>query len=616
MADDIIKIKQIRTGAGVHEIDAKYWGGYQFSDLEGILHGVVSTYVISKSNGEPSEDYKDVVYSTESLLENIDKDTLSSLIGDTTIVFKLGDIILMEETSDGTKVFDRWVSAINGDKITLAVLETQVATHHHTIDITADTNTAYTSVSKQTPTSKTMATVGTAVDVITGVENVDENENGDFVKSVTFSNVSSGGWDFTITNVSTSASGAVAHSHTVNIPKTVVSETVNVITNLSTSSYTTHKHSSEEVAGKVSSSSTINYVTGASDFGQFLTNVGTETVTTTGNTLTVTDANTSGTTSTQVSGELTGDSVKTTSNGGHTHTVSVTTGENVVTSATVAPSVITSINFVPGNVQSNVVTSVTTENITVATSWQNADTDSFVKTWECNVDASGILSFTATSANAVTSATTLTSSSSVKVIETVTSDSQTNSSLTPTSFNQEVKNENITLSGYAETSGSHTHGFTHTHTIGEHTHSIGEHTHTYVKTVVSDSHFANAITSLSTASDTWHTHASTVISVAAEAKDEETITYVYGGDKAEVVKTLTSSSESISTDTVYQKVDGDIEFPGLDIVYKKFKKDSIIPAESTNETPIVSIEFTKGDFVTSVTSGTIKTSENKGGSPS
>jgi hypothetical protein len=123
---------------------------------------------------------------------------------------------------------------------------------------------------------------------------------------------------------------------------------------------------------------------------------------------------------------------------------------------------------------------------------------------------------------------------------------------------------------------------------------------------------------LSTTSYTPHTH--TNISVAGVVSGETTITYVTGGSRTLVVRNLKESAVSTTsiapeTNEVYTKLTGDIEFPGLTITSASIsvERKSITPAAPGSEKAIKSITFTSSDFVTGLTSGSIKTSENKGG---
>lgn len=101
MADsNLITIKKIRTSAGDHLIDATYLGGYTFDDIRGMVQGVVGTYVIPISNSD-KEGYNDVVKSTGSTTHTT-KSILNGLTGSSED-YKLGDIILMEEESDGDR---------------------------------------------------------------------------------------------------------------------------------------------------------------------------------------------------------------------------------------------------------------------------------------------------------------------------------------------------------------------------------------------------------------------------------------------------------------------------------------------------------------------------------
>ena len=105
MADDLVTIKKIRTAAGDHLIDATYLGGHTFAEIEGMVHGGIETYVIPLSKKSVSG-YATIVNSTESTLTTT-KTVLDSLIeGQAKGGYKLGDVILIEATSDGKKVFD------------------------------------------------------------------------------------------------------------------------------------------------------------------------------------------------------------------------------------------------------------------------------------------------------------------------------------------------------------------------------------------------------------------------------------------------------------------------------------------------------------------------------
>ena len=162
MADNnLVTIKKIRTTAGDHLIDATFLGGYTFEEIQGMVQGVVGTFVISESKNNV-EGYEDVVKSTESTVDTTSS-VLNALTGNTES-YKVGDIILMEEVSDGEKIFDRWVSKVDGENITLAVLETQVAKHHH--EIKSTTGSAL--VGYEVESTIAVPTVGEAVTVLTG----------------------------------------------------------------------------------------------------------------------------------------------------------------------------------------------------------------------------------------------------------------------------------------------------------------------------------------------------------------------------------------------------------------------------------------------------------------
>lgn len=285
MSEDLnlITIKKIKTSAGEHDIDAKYLGGYTFEQIRGMVQGVAGTYVIGTSKSSENG-YDDVVKSTSNTVTTT-KSILNTLTG-TTESYKLGDIILMEEVSDGVKVFDRWVSLVDGDNITLAVLETQVALHHH--EVSSSKSTAITGVTP-TSTTNTMATVGNNVDVVS-------SGAGSVVTSVSFDDTA--GYDLEI-SVGTETDG-VGHSHTVEshdhsvsiIPSDFVTETASAYTTLTTSTYTPHTHTTVNVAGVQSDGTDITYVTGG-ETETFIKSL-TDSEQTTGNTVLTTGVNTDG----------------------------------------------------------------------------------------------------------------------------------------------------------------------------------------------------------------------------------------------------------------------------------------------------------------------------------
>ena len=630
MADNNF-IRQINAADGVYDISAKYLTdtsekNHTYADIHGeiqhvyeelleLSHSGIETYVIPVQGGQQTGIYKKIVHSESSTI-NTTTSELNSLISNVK-EYKVGDIILMEETSDGTKVFDRWISAINGDDITLTVLETQVAKHHHTINVSTLTSTALTNVSKITPTSSPMATVGSVVSVVTGATIT--NNTGDVVSSVDYR--TNGSYTFGIITANSSDTDAFKHSHTVkehshtvSVPQTVVSENITVISSLSSTTKNIHTHSSNIlVAGSILDNNSVTYVTGVATSDLFIKTLTDDSSSNTFETSLTTQVNSSGlVTSTQTSTDTIGDIVKTTSDGNHTHTASVYTGSSVVTSVNIAPVVVTSIDYNGGSVQSNVVTSVVTDNIMVVTSYEDAEKSQFMT--KCSVDASGILSFGL--GDAVTSAITVTASKNVNVIKTVNSGNQVIATLNISSFTQNTESNNVSLTVAINESGSHNHGFSHTHSIVSHTHDIAGHTHGYIKTVVSEKE--HAIKTLSTTSHSIHTHASNI--EVASVPSADSFTYVYDGDNATVVKTLTSidksyntSNSTSTTDDIYSKISGNIVFPELSIGYKNFEKKSVIPAVDSGENPITNITFVSSNFVTTVTSGDIKTTPNTGG---
>ena len=608
---ELVTIKKIKTAAGDHDIDAKYWDGHSFSEITDLVHGVVDTYVIPAQTTGTS-DYKAIVESSSAQVTTT-KTKLGALTGtpaEKWDKFGVGDIVLMGATSDGKVNFDRWISSVSDDNITLDVLETQVATHHHTLGVS--TGKALTGMNTPTQTA-TIPVVGTAVSVVTSVV-------GKFLTSVEFSG---GNDDLGLSHES--GEGSVSHTHTVNshshniTPSTLVSQTVSAYTSLTSESKSIHSHSSSTVAGAhVDASNPITIVTGSNGSDTFVKTLK-QTSTNTGQNTAgkVTDSNTSGlSTSTQASTDTITSDVQTLSSGAHTHDVTTTTTENVVKTVTVAPSVVTSVScsFTAPTVQANVVTSVTKVSKSVVTSANLTGTTTFMSTWSASVDTNGILSFTNTTATVGISAPTTT----ISTINAITSGTQGAGSLTidaPRSAQSQTSGK-VGASGSAESNGGHTHGFGHTHAIPSHTHGIAAHTHTYDKATVSAS--ATAITSLSTTSYTPHTHTNTT--VAGVASGETTITYVTGGSRTVVVRNLKESAVSTTsvapeTDEVYTKLTGDIEFPGLTITSASISVDrkSITPAAAGSEKAIKSITFASSDFVTGLTSGSIKTSENKGG---
>lgn len=570
---DLVTIKKIRTAAGDHLIDATYLGGHTFAEIEGMVHGGVETYVIPTSKSSVSG-YSTIVNATGNTVTTT-KTVLNNLTGgQENGGYKLGDVILMEDTSDGTKVFDRWVSKVDGENITLAVLETQVATHHHKLN--APTSKALTGIS--TSSTVTLTAVGSSVNVLTSAK-------GTFVTSVDYAD--DGKNTLTLTSDSVGGLGHThsidghTHSVTFNPTTTLVSRSIKAYTTLSTSSHTPHTHTTASVASVPTNASKITYATGVSKVsGEYVINLtDSENINTGGASLTTNANTTSLSTSTQVSTDAIGDIVKTTSSGSHTHNVTTTTDASVVTGVTVAASVVTSVKI--SHTKPTVATTVVTG-------------------WSCSVDDSGILSFTTTS--------TTQSAGTAATIE------------APRSA-QSYTSAKVTATGTAASAGAHQHGFSHIHAIPSHTHGIASHTHTYVKSIVSQ--VGTPTVTLTTNSHTPHTHTS--VAVIGSSTPDNPITYVYSGLSTSVVrdlvssdKTFTTTSTSLTTDTKYVKLDGEIEFPGLSAPTGSVATSSknITPAVAGTETALKSISFNSSNFVTSVEgaeNGAIKTSPNVGG---
>ena len=608
---DLVTIKKIRTAAGDHLIDATYLGGHTFEQIESMVHGGVETYVIPSSKSSVSG-YTTIVDSTESTLTTT-KTVLDSLTdGQANGGYKLGDVILMEATSDGKKVFDRWVSKVDGENITLAVLETQVAKHHHTVSVTTSKAKALTSATP-TSTDNAIPTVGSAVTVLTGT-------SGDVITSVVHDD--KGGHNLAIaTATSTDGIGhshtVKAHSHTVKFtPNTLVSENVAAYTSLTSANHTPHTHTNATVAGAHVDASKITYATGGGSTDTFIkTLTDSSSTTNTGGKELTTNVNTAGlTTSTQASTDTVGSTVLTLSNGAHTHNVTTTTTSNVVTSVNLAGNVTTSVklNYTAPTVKVSAVTAVTYTSTKAVSSVTLTGTTTFFSS--CSVDTSGILSFGTGTVDV--SAPTKTVASKLTV--TTKSQSAGSASLTVTSATQTYTSGKVGASGSAASAGAHQHGFSHTHAIPSHTHGVASHTHTYVKTVASTT--GSAYTSLSTSSYTPHTH--TNATVAGAHVNGGAFKYLTGGSTTDVVRNLkdveqtyTSTTSTPGTDTKYYKLSGDITFPGLTLGKKTLSTTTVTPAVAGTEKPIKSITYgSSSNFITGVTvDNSGKTSTNIGG---
>jgi hypothetical protein len=620
---DLVTIKKIKVGENLHDIDAAYLGGKSFEQIQGMIHGVIDTYVIpSKNSSKPG--YDTIVNSNDATV-SISKSDLNGLVSpdNASGTYKLGDVILVEavsndDTNKGEKAFDRWVSAVNGDTITLSILETQVATHHHTFGTT--TGSALTSVVSMPTTTNAIPTVGSAVTVLTGV-------SGEVITSVEYSTSASdkGGHSLELQN-GTSNDG-IGHSHTVNshshsvniTPNTLVSSTVEAYTSLSTSSHTPHTHTSINVAAvAVDDKTPLTYATGAGSKETFIKTLKDE-ASTTGSAAPSTLQNVDGlSTSTQASTDTIGDIVKTKESGSHSHSVSVETNSNVITSVDIAPNVTTSVrlDYNAPSVQTSVVTAVTYTSTKVLTSAvANTSTSTFVNGWV--VDESGVLTLVGddavTSVGIGTSVVTVAS----EITSTVASQSSGSANLTVTSATQTYVSGKVSSAGTAASAGAHQHGFSHTHAIPAHTHTVASHTHSYVKSVKDATN--EAYVSLNTSSYTPHKHEETT--VISTVSDAASFTYVTDGSKTSVVKdlidkpqTYTTTDAAPGTDSKYIKLTGDIDFPGLTLGKRTLSTTTVTPAVAGTEKPLASITFASANFVTGVNgTGDIKTSENKGG---
>ena len=610
MADDLVTIKKIRTAAGDHLIDATYLGGHTFDQIQGMVHGVIDTYVIPVSNStQPG--YGTVVDSEDNELTT-KKSILNGLVtpANASGTYKLGDVILIGASSDGTKKFDRWVSAVDGDNVTLSVLETKVAKHHHTLGVTTPKEKALTGATP-TLTTNAIPKVGTAVTVLTGT-------SGEVITSVSLS-----GGSNTLTIATATSADGVGHSHTVNshnhtvkfTPSTLVSKTVSAYTSLTSANYTPHTHTNVTVAGIPTNASKITYATGAGSTDSFIKTLTDSSAVNTGDRALTTNVNVDGlSTSTQASTDTVGSTVLTLSSGSHTHTVTTTTTESVITSVSLAGNVITSakLNYTAPTVQASVITSVTYTSTRAVSSVNLTGTKTFFSS--CSVDTAGVLSFE-TGTVAVSYDTTYVVTT---VHPTTKSQSAGSTSLSVSSVSQNYTSDVVSASGSAASAGAHQHGFSHTHAIPAHTHGVAAHNHTYVKTVASTT--GNAYTSLTTASYTPHTH--TNATVADAHVNGTAIKYITGGSTTSVVGNLkdveqsyTSTNSAPGTDTKYYKLSGDITFPGLTLGKKTLSTTTVTPAVAGDEKPIKSITYTSSNnFVTGVTvNNGGKTSTNIGG---
>ena len=604
-------IKKINTGTSTYEIDAAYLGNRSAADWEKMIHGAIDTYVIptSKNTETTATAYGKIVGKTDSTI-TLTQAELKSLVTPAN-EFKVGDVILLEAPStDSTFMFDRWISAIDGtsdtSNITLAILETHVQTHHHTI--TDNKSNAVTGVT--TEQTETLAKVGTAVTVVTGVSGT---------PSVMTGVAYSGTGSHSIAVATGTSTDGVGHSHSISdhshtiTPTTLVSENVGAYTSLSTSTFTQHSHGTTSVAGAHKNSGAITYATGVSSVsGTYVVDLKETSTNTGGQSLTTKSNAAANTSSLTVDSTTAIDNAKTSSAGAHTHTVSTTTTENVVKTVTLASKVATGVSKVTNNttVAANVVTSVSYASQKVLTG-HNITSANFLNA--ATVDSNGVLSFGST--KAITGHTL--TSTNVNVVKSVTSTTQSTAAptITLTTADQSSSSGTVTASGSAASAGGHQHGFNHIHAIPTHTHSINSHTHTYAKTSVSST--GTPTVTLSTSSYTPHTHTSVTV-VGSTTNDSNPTTYVYGGAKTTVVKTLKSSAEAttskgLTTDTKYYKVTGKITLPALkpttENLSTMLSTKSINPAD-TGEKAIKSVTPQTSQFVTDVVD---KTSENKPG---
>ena len=609
-------IKQIKDSLGnVHDIHAKSadhaatassadnatkWSGHTFQEITDLIHGVVDTYVIPAQSTNKTDAYKAIVEASSAQVTT----TISALKGlvqgeESGIDYNwdkigVGDIILMGATSDGKINFDRWVSNVSGESVTLDVLETQVATHHHTITTTS--TTAVKSIS-MTPTTTAMATTGASTTVVTGKTSSDVTSGYDFITSIEHTG---GDYTFEVVAASASTADSVGHSHTVSSHNhsvtlghaALVSTRVSAYTSLTSTNKTLHTHGTNVTAAgsKTDDSSPTKIVTGGSQTTVVATL--TESSATTGKNTNglATGDNTNGLSTNDIDSTTT-----TASSGSHTHSVSAKTSENFVKTVDIAPSVVTSVSWsvIAPSVAPTVVTAV-------GRTITSADT---VVDWSASVDASGILSFAVTPGKRLTG---------VTITSTTASQTPGSTTISASRYEQSHTSSIVTATCTTGSAGSHSHGFSHTHTIPAHTHSIASHTHEYNKTVQGST--ASAYTSLTSTNKTLHTHGTNVTAAGSKTDDSSPTKIVTGGSQTSVVEALitnkafTTTSSNPTTDTVYHQVD--INYPGLSIKGRKFTTDTVTEASATTIKPYVSFTSSSATVVESVTE---KTSTNKGG---
>lgn len=603
MAEFIKKIKA--SDNVIYEIDAKKWDGHSFDEITDLVHGVVDTYVIPAQSSNKTADYIAIVEASSAQVSTtVSKlGTLTGTPADNWDKFGVGDIVLMGATSDGIKNFDRWISSVSGTgvsaTVTLDVLETQVATHHHTLNIPVATVSRTLTPAKALTSATPTSTSANVAKVGTTVNNVLTGESGNVLTNVEYSD--SGSYSLNIVTGASTDYGhkhtVVAHSHTATFkPSTYVSRTLSAYYSLTSKSHTPHTHTNVSVAGTPANSSEKTYVTGVSTSAQFIKTLKDSAQTTGANTTAL------------VTDDIAAD-VVTASSGTHTHSVSATTTEKAIKTVSLQANVVTSVkhSYTAPIVQANVVTSVTKVSKTAVTSATLTGTKTFVNTATVT---DGVLSF-GTSTVGISAPTT-----TISGINIITSGTQNagSASFSFTSGTQTYTSGTLTATCTTGSSGAHTHGFSHTHAISSHTHS-------YNKSVTNTSGYA--ITSLVT--DTLSTHTHNNVSVAGAHEDGDAINIVTGGSATSVVRDLKNSDQTITsataapdTSTVYGKITGTITHPGLSLTRREFGNTSITPAADSGEKAIKSITFgSSSSFVTDVTitttSGSIKTSPNKGG---
>ena len=508
---EITKIKKIQDSTGVaHDIDAAYWGGHSFSEVVDTLHGVVETYVVFTSKSSTTG-YNDLVNSTNTT-SSIAKTTLLGLLDASTVNIKVGDIILIEAPDK----YDRWVSAVDGTNVTLSILETQVAAHHH--QITVEPNTLPVIGTNSNGASVSAAMTGVVVvsnSTITNTKPTGEalpiladvtvaHSTTDLNASLSVANHSH---NVSLTHNHTLTYGSAGHSHTIGT------------TPSSTSSSGAHSHTVYLTTGDSSTGTENSHTHTLSITSNTTDTVSSDTGHTHNLTLTSSSVATgSGSAHSHVVNLLTGSS-KTSNDGTHTHGGSLTTGSSNTDSAgSHSHSITTTWSAVATTTSYANITAVTTakaamayasvdnsgilsfqyETITVSGNTGNGGSHSHPYTGATGVTITNVNSAHQHSFTGVSGATTVAESSHTHQYKSITGGSAlTGGSHTHTYHNITA----ITVNN----GGAHSHTFTGITAAS--TNSLGSHQHSYDK--VKDTTGATALTNADVSCAQYNTSVTT-----------------------------------------------------------------------------------------------------------